>query len=106
MLGTGVLVRGDEGLLATASGLWAPFRVPSGPIHVEYELEREVRRDGERLRSAGSPSSLLSIFAADLNALVIERCSQTAVHAGVVGWRGKAVAFPAVSSAGKSTLVA
>lgn len=41
-----------------------------------------------------------------LNATVLEQCRSFATHAGVVAFRGDAVAFPASSGTGKSTLTA
>ena len=49
----------------------------------------------------------LEIFESDLQLQVAEMCSDKVfVHAGVVGWKGKAIVVPGTSSAGKTTLIA
>jgi hypothetical protein len=51
--------------------------------------------------------SLLQIFESDLQLYVAEAApGRVFVHAGVVGWRGRAIVIPGRSFSGKSTLVA
>jgi hypothetical protein len=49
----------------------------------------------------------LEIFESELQLKVAEMCvDKVFVHAGVVGWKGRAVVVPGTSSAGKTTLIA
>jgi hypothetical protein len=49
----------------------------------------------------------LEIFESDLQLQVAEMCGDKVfVHAGVVGWKGRAIVVPGTSSAGKTTLIA
>lgn len=52
-------------------------------------------------------ASLLQLFESDLQMYVAEAAPRRVfVHAGVVGWRGRAIMIPGRSFSGKSTLVA
>lgn len=52
-------------------------------------------------------NEVFKIFETDLEIYVAERArTRLFVHAGVVGWRGKAILIPGDSGSGKSTLVA
>lgn len=52
-------------------------------------------------------SDLLDAFQSDIRLLVAENArDRVFVHAGVVGWRGRAIVIPGLSFSGKTTLVA
>ena len=86
--------------------LWRGFRSPvaAGPA---YDVGPEgLRRDGlpvgaERGREAGS---VLAAFAQDVNQYVVATTRHLAFHAGVVTLGDRAMAFPAQSGTGKSTM--
>jgi hypothetical protein len=64
---------------------------------------------GDDLRLARSPDldSVFETFESDVRLFVAELARQRVfVHAGVVGWKGKAIVIPGRSYSGKSTLVA
>ena len=74
---------------------------------------RGVRRfnllfgDGELLARSMDPAVIMSALADDVQLRVAELAPRRIfVHAGVVGWRGRAIVLPGESLAGKSTLVA
>jgi hypothetical protein len=74
---------------------------------------RGVRRhhllygDTQLLGRALDPAELLTLLGDDLKLRVAELAPRRVfVHAGVVGWRGRAILLPGASQAGKSTLVA
>ena len=62
--------------------------------------------DGQPVASVATPSELLDALFADVNRRAIDDYSGFAVHAGVVASDGAAIAFPAESGTGKSTLTA
>jgi hypothetical protein len=63
--------------------------------------------NGEVVSSGRSRRKFLKFFDAILRATVGEHCPDLVfVHAGVVGWKGKAIMMPADSFKGKSTLTA
>lgn len=77
------------------------------------EARRGVRRfnllyeDSERVERTHDAESLLGAFESRLRLFVAEWARRRVfVHAGVVGWRGRAVLVPGRSLAGKTTLVA
>lgn len=64
---------------------------------------------GDDVRLARSPDldSVFETFESDLRLFVAELAKHRVfVHAGVVGWKGKAIVIPGRSYSGKSTLVA
>lgn len=64
-------------------------------------------RDGELLNSDTLKTRFLKYFESRLRLAVAERAAgRVFIHAGVVGWKGKAVVIPARSNTGKTTLVA
>jgi hypothetical protein len=74
---------------------------------------RGVRRfnllygDSDLLARSTDPAVIMTVLADDLQLRVAELAPKRIfVHAGVVGWRGRAIVLPGQSLAGKSTLVA
>lgn len=63
--------------------------------------------DVERVGRTTVYKDILEIFESDIRRFVAGAARQrTFVHAGVVGWRGKAIMIPGLSMSGKTTLVA
>ena len=63
--------------------------------------------DINRLASSLDPAPVLEAFESDLHRYVAEWAPRRVfVHAGVVGWKGRAIVIPGRSFTGKSTLVA
>ena len=57
--------------------------------------------------SGADPETLLNALESDLERLVAERARRVLfIHAGAVGWHGKAILLPGRSRTGKTTLVA
>ena len=106
MLGVPVQVDARDPSLGQVAELWRGFRSPlaAGPA---YDIGPEgLRRDGlpagaERGRGA---AAVLAAFAQDVNQYVIASTQHLACHAGVVTLGDRAVAFPAQSGTGKSTM--
>lgn len=112
----------DGGALAAVAGRLPPGWKRSASPSVErlYSLiaggetkERRVRRfhllyAGARLVARTLDGEvILERFESDLQLYVAERAPRRVfVHAGVVGWRGRAVVIPGRSMSGKTTLVA
>ena len=64
---------------------------------------------GDHIRLARSPelNQVFEVFESDLRLFVAELARQRVfVHAGVVGWKGKAIVVPGRSFSGKTSLVA
>lgn len=73
---------------------------PSGAGHI-------LTIDGERIAGPGALDRVLESFEPHLTVRIAERAPRHVfVHAGVVGWRGRAILLPGYSFAGKTTLVA
>lgn len=67
----------------------------------------ELYANGERLGEHASVDELLNFFESDLQLYVAEHAPHRIfVHAGVVGWKGRAIVIPGRSYSGKTTLVA
>jgi hypothetical protein len=63
--------------------------------------------DDARLMRAPDLESILDVFESDLRLFVAEMATNRVfVHAGVVGWKNRAIVIPGRSYSGKSTLVA
>ena len=63
--------------------------------------------DGKRITTAATLEALLDAFENDLHQQIATLSPQRLfVHAGVVGWRGKAIVIPGRSFTGKTSLVA
>ena len=63
--------------------------------------------DAGRIARSLNPDEVMERFEDDCKLFVAEAArARVFVHAGVVGWRGKAIVLPANSFEGKSTLVA
>lgn len=77
----------------------APARSGRRPFHSFYQ-------NGERLQRARDVLQLVHAFEHRVQMAVAE-CARrkTFVHAGVVGWLGRAILIPGISRTGKSTLV-
>lgn len=64
-------------------------------------------KDGREISSGQSEKNSLNYLNSQLRLEVAEFAKERVfLHAGVVGWKGKAIIFPAVSFSGKSTLTA
>jgi len=71
--------------------------------HVQWEL----RANGLLLEGAADPDSLCERFESDLELYLAVRARTHAIaHAGVVGWRGRAIVIPGRSFSGKTSLTA
>jgi hypothetical protein len=90
--------------------LWKPSS--SGVVDRVYSLKvgksaLELFYDSGRAIKARSLKTVLEVFETDLKMYVAEMARRRVfVHAGVVGWRGKAIVIPGRSFSGKTTLVA
>lgn len=84
-----------------ASYRLAVRKPPSGP-----RIGR-LLRGGRVLLAGADTESLLDALESDVERFVAERARGVVfVHAGVVGWKGKAILLPGRSRSGKTTLVA
>jgi hypothetical protein len=62
--------------------------------------------DIQNLARTGVEEELLDVFESDVNSYIAQAARTTFfVHAGVVGWRGRAIVIPGVSQSGKTMLV-
>ena len=85
-----VALGGPDRLVASVAELWSPFALPhADPTGAHAVLVEDV-----------------AVACAEVNRFAVASCPWPAVHAGVVAWDGVAVAIPAESGVGKSTLVA
>ena len=97
-----------------------PLRKPSTSVKVErlYSIRaagpalRNIRPydilyvDSEQFEKSHGLDDILRIFSDDLEMYVAENARRRLfIHAGVVGWRGRAILLPGRSMSGKSTLV-
>lgn len=76
-------------------------------INRKAEKLHELYVDDEKFAEMAKPNDLLQAFESDLQLYVADRAPRRVfVHAGVVGWKGKAILLPGRSFSGKTTLVA
>ena len=84
----------------------ASYRIMVRPVTVGPPVSI-LSRGGRILTSGADPETLLNALESDLEKLVAERARRVLfIHAGVVGWQGKAILLPGRSGSGKTTLVA
>lgn len=103
-------------LLRAALAVLPPrWRPASGlTAHRAYHLEEDktsgsvlLRRDGELFRQCEDLAESIDHLDSDLDLFVaVHAPRRLFVHAGVVGWRGRAIVLPGISHSGKTTLVA
>ena len=107
VLGTLVALSGPTAIVDRVRHAWQPFPEHAGtPAHsYEFAAGSTVRRDGSPIEAEAGVDQILR-FATDLNQLVLAGTSCFAVHSGVVARNGRALAFPAASGTGKSTMTA
>ena len=86
----------DAATFADIQRLWRPFLAPDGAAGAAAVVRLDEASAAERLEH----------FAVAVNAAALDAAPHFAVHAGVVAHGGVAVAMPAVSGAGKSTMTA
>ncbi len=103
----------DEGThVATRSLLNGLRLVRRKRADQHFLLNRQGRtyflfQNGEEIASGGSRKKFFKFFDSVVRAAVAELAvDRVFVHAGVVGWKGKAIVMPADSFKGKSTLTA
>jgi hypothetical protein len=77
-----------------------------------YQLNRDARgrrviiQNGEKIAGGGTHKKFFKFWESILRVGIAERAVDLVfLHAGVVGWKGKAIIIPADSFKGKSTLV-
>jgi hypothetical protein len=109
-----------HGLLERLLPHLPPLRKPSTSVKVErlYSIRaggpahRNIRPynilyvDSEQFEKSHSLDDIFDILSGDLDMYVAENARRRLfIHAGVVGWRGRAILFPGRSMSGKSALV-
>jgi hypothetical protein len=76
-------------------------------INVKNNGFYELYKDGEKLTYGDSEENFFNFSSSKLRLTIAEYAdSKVFLHAGVVGWKGKAIVIPARSFQGKTTLVA
>ena len=103
----------DEGERVVRQSMLDDIRVVKrDKFDVVYQLNRTKRgrrqmiQNGEMMCDGGIHRKFFKFFDAILRVAIAERAVGRAfLHAGVVGWKGKAIIMPADSFRGKSTLV-
>jgi hypothetical protein len=82
------------------------FLIASNPSRAGTHLLHLLYVNSQRLARTGDESELMQIFASDFSFHVATTSpNRLFVHAGVVGWKGKAIVIPGRSFSGKTTLV-
>ncbi len=85
------------------------YSILVGGVGPRANVRRSSLLYGDHLRLARSTKldDVFERFESDLRLFVAELCpNRVFVHAGAVGWKGKAIVIPGRSYSGKSTLVA
>ena len=117
--GVRVALRGSDSaalylLLDGLPGRWKPANGASRARRV-YSLTRRPRRrprfvlyrDDTELVNSDDPDRVRELFIGSVGFYVAESArTRTFVHAGVVGWRGRAIVVPGRQGSGKTTLTA
>ncbi len=102
-------------LVATTTNRSSDPAGPSGGAASLSETERpanandtyELKAGGVTLLKTNDLTEVLEALESDVQLQVADMCEQGLfVHAGVVGWRGRAILIPGLSGSGKTTLVA
>lgn len=76
-------------------------------IKAEIGDKFDLYKNDEKVFGNSTKADLMDSLASQLRITIAEfAVSKVFLHAGVVGWKGKAIVFPANSFAGKTTLVA
>ena len=76
------------------------------PAHKHIRRLNLLYGNVQRLARTAELTSLLEIFRSDVNLYVAENAPRRwFVHAGAVGWKGRAIVIPGPSFSGKTTLV-
>jgi hypothetical protein len=82
------------------------FLIQGNPSRTGIHLKHFLYANSQRLSRAGSETELMDMFVADLNVYIARNSpNRLFVHAGVIGWKGKAIVIPGRSFSGKTTLV-
>jgi hypothetical protein len=93
--------------LATSSMLDAIYSLKVGRPGIDGERPYNLLRDAKLVVRTIDRRFMLEWFEVDASLFVAEMSPELVfVHAGVVGWQGKAIMIPGRSFSGKSTLVA
>jgi hypothetical protein len=112
--GAGFVIRGGDPALEPKLRNRLPFGSIAGPVtrpdrvySLTEEDEHAVYVDDQLRRRAPTIDPVLRFLRRDLqHAVAYFARDFVFVHAGVVGWRGRAIVMPGPSRCGKSTLVA
>lgn len=99
--------------VARSSMLGTVSEVSKGPFDQRFELGRDddgtlhLIQNGEEIAQSDDTGKFLKFFDSLIRVSIGESARGFVfIHAGVVGWKGKAIVLPADSFKGKSTLVA
>lgn len=102
-------------LLSRLPGLFLPGSVPTDFASLDFEYSLEAEHEPEHYgaycgsqalaRRASLEGAITSISSSVQHTVAQHSREHLFLHAGVIGWRGKAVLFPGGTCSGKSTLV-
>jgi hypothetical protein len=105
-------------LLTSLSTVWRPspamtferlfsLRIGTAGLRRNGRTLHQIFEDQQLIAMAGDPEEALDMVESQLKLYLAERARRRVfVHAGVVGWRGKAIVIPGRSYSGKTSLVA